>query len=103
MCVLSAQSNEVCLPHVCQPPLLMHVHLEGEMYSHRVRDESDFPTNSQKKTLLETESTHWRLTCQCLLENGADSEKSFPVDPQISAVTEENHRQELSQFEYLSM
>ena len=30
----------VCVLHVCQPPLLMHVHLGGETYPHRDLDES---------------------------------------------------------------
>ena len=54
-CMLPAQTNDVCLLHVCQPPLLMHVHLGEETYSHRDPDESGFPTNSQNQTLLEAE------------------------------------------------
>ena len=34
--VHAVDTNErVCLLHVCQPPLLMHVHLGEETYSHR--------------------------------------------------------------------
>ena len=69
-----------------QPPLLMHVHLGEETYSHRDPDESGSPTNSQNQTLLEAELTHPALTCQSLLENGVGSEKSIPIDPQIFAV-----------------
>ena len=84
--VHAVDTNEgVCLLHVCQPPLQMHVHLGEETYSHRDPDESDFPTNSQNQTLLEAELTHPALTCQCLLENGVGSERSIPIDPHIFA------------------
>ena len=77
----------------------MHVHLGEETYSHRDLDESGFPTNSQNHTHLEAELTHPALTCQCLLQNGVGTEKSIPVDPQISIVADESHRQRLSQFQ----
>ena len=60
------------------------------------QDEFGFPTNSQNQTNL---SQHWALTCQCLLENGSGSGTSIPVDPQISVVSNENRRQEVSQFQ----
>ena len=92
--MLSTQTNEfVCFT------LLMHVHLGEETCSHRDLDESGFPTNSQNHTLLEAELTHPALNCQCLLQNGVGSEKSIPVDPQISIVADESHRQRLSQFQ----
>ena len=86
-----------------QPPLLMHVHLEEEMYSHRNQDESVFPTNWQNQTLLEAESTHRAFTFQCLLENGVGSGTPVPADPQISVVSDENRRQEVSAFQCLSV
>ena len=96
-------NESVCLLHVCQPPLLMHVHLGEEKSSHRDPDESGFPTNTQNQTLREAESTHPELTCQCLLERGVGSEKSIPIDPQIFVVANESHRREVSQFQCLSV
>ena len=72
-------------------------------YSHRDQDESGFQTSSQNQTLVEAELTHLALTCQCLLENGVGSDTSVPVDPQISVVADESRRQEVSQFQSLSM
>ena len=103
MCMLSTQSNEfVCLQE-CQPPLLVRVHVGEETYSHRDQDESGFPTSSQNKALLEADSTHRASPCQCLLKNGVGSETSVPVDPQVSLVANESRRQEVSQFQCLSM
>ena len=38
--------------HVCQPPLLMHVHLGEETHSHRDPDESGLLTSSSKLSQL---------------------------------------------------
>ena len=101
--MLSTQMNEFCLLHVCQPPLLMHVHLGEETYSHRDPDGFGLPTSSQNQTHFEAESNYQASNGQCLLGNGVGSETSNPVDPQIFAVAGDSHRQEVSQFQCLSM
>ena len=68
------------------------------MYSHRDPDGSGLLTSSQNRTLLEAESTHQAITCQCLLKNGVGSKTSVPIDPQIFADAGESHRLEVFQF-----
>ena len=81
----------------------MHVYVGEETYSHRDQEEFGFTTNSQNQTLLEAESTHRASTCQCLLVDEVDSKTSVRVDPQISVVSNENRRQEVSHFQCVSV
>ena len=73
----------------------MHVYFGEETYSHRDQDEFGFPTISQIQTLHVAESTQRALTCHCLLGNGVGSGTLVPVDPHISAFSNENRRQEV--------
>ena len=70
--------ESVCLSLSYQPQLLMHVHLEEEMYSHSDQDECGFPNQ---------------------FANGVGSETSVPIDPQVSVVSDGNRRKEASQFQ----
>ena len=92
------------LPLSYQPEWLTHVHLEEEMYSQDMRTSL---VSRQicffNPTLHEAESTHWALTCQCLLENGVGSETSVPTGPQISVDSEGSRHPEVSQFQCQSV